>query len=366
VVEVPASLGEVDAAWMTAALRDAGHDDAEVTELTYEPLKGIVGALGEVGVFELRYARDAGLPAKLLGKCPLDNDSARLYNSIMRYYRRETGFYRDLAAEVPMRVPRCWVNLSDDADKHILLLEYFEDAIPGDVLAGTSFDKVLRLIGDMARMHGAHWMDQKASDLPWMFHFTEESLLFGFDVARATWPMALAAEPGLVPDDLAALVEGPYLSEVTPQQWIQAYNERPWTLVHGDYELENVLFAGDDIVVIDWQGVMVGFPAMDLGFTLAISGTDETVARERELMDHYRAVLAESGGPSWSHNELLDDLAWSMLFFAVGQTIPFMEDYASMGPQGDRLHQRMVAAWRGCVKAAIRWDTAGRVTPPAG
>lgn len=363
-MDVPNSLTDIDAEWMTAALREAGHEDASIAAIDYEPLKGIVGALGEVGVFTLHHNGRTQLPDKLLGKCPLDNDSARLYNSIMRYYRRETGFYRDLAEDVPMRVPRSYVNLSED-DKHILLLEYFEHAVPGDVLAGTSFDKMQRLIGDMARLHGKYWMDTKVSELPWMFHFTEESLLMGFDVAAATWPMALAEEPDLVPLDLAALIEGPYLSEIPRERWIKAYHERPWTLVHGDYELENVLFVDDDIVVVDWQGVMVGFPAMDLGFTLAISGTDETVARERELMDHYRAVLAESGGPDWSHDELLDDLAWSMLFFTAGQTIPFMEDYASMGEQGDRLHRRMVAAWRGCVHAAVRWDTAGRVTPPA-
>ena len=363
-VDVPTSLSEIDAAWMTAALRDAGYADADVAAVDYQPLKGIVGALGEVGVLTLEHRSPTDVPDKLLGKCPLDNDSARLYNSIMRYYRRETGFYRDLADDVPMRVPRSYVNLSQD-DNHILLLEYFEDAIPGDVLAGTTFDKMERLIVDMARMHGAHWMDEKVSELPWMFHFTEESLLMGFDVAVATWPMALAQEPDLVPPELAELVEGSYLGGVPRERWIAAYNERPWTLIHGDYELENVLFAGDDIVVIDWQGVMVGFPAMDLGFTLAISGTAETVERERELMDRYREVLAESGGPQWSHEELMDDLAWSMLFFAVGQSIPFMEDYASMGEQGDRLHRRMVAAWKGCVQAAIRWDTAGRVVPPA-
>ena len=363
-VDVPTSLSDVDAEWLTAALRDAGHEKASVRSLEYEPLKGIVGALGEVGVFTLQHETDAGLPDKLLGKCPLDNDSARLYNSIMRYYRRETGFYRDLADDVPMRVPRAYVNLSQD-DNHILLLEYFEDAIPGDVLAGTTFDKMQRLIGDMARLHGKYWMDAKVSELPWMFHFTEESLLMGFDVAKATWPMALAQEPDLVPPELVALVEGPYLNDVPRERWIQAYHERPWTLVHGDYELENVLFAGDDIVVVDWQGVMVGFPAMDLGFTLSISGTEETVARERELMDLYRETLAASGGPEWSHDELLDDLAWSMLFFTVGQTIPFIEDYGAMGEQGERLHRRMVAAWRGCAKAAVRWETATRVTPPA-
>ena len=362
-VEVPTSLGAIDAAWMTAALRDAGHDAPEVTALSYEPLKGIVGALGEVGVFRLTYADETDLPTSLLGKCPLDDEVARMYNSVMRYYRRETGFYRDLAGDVPMRVPRCWVSLSD-AEQHLLLLEYFSTAIPGDVLAGTTFEKMHRLIEDMATLHGRYWMDEKVRALPWMFQFTEPSLQMGFDMVKVTWPMAKAEAPDLVPDDLAALIEGPYLEDRTPQQWIDAYHARPWTLVHGDYELENILFVGDEPVVVDWQGIMVGFPAMDLGFTLAISGTQESRARERELLDHYRAVLAASGGPEWSHERLMDDLAWSMLFFVAGQSIPFVQDYDAMGPQGVRLRQRMVAAWRDCVAAAIRWDTAGRVTPP--
>ena len=362
-VAVPTSLGSIDGAWMTAALREAGHDAPDVTALEYEPLKGIVGALGEVGVFRLSYAEPTDLPAALLGKCPLDDDIARMYNSVMRYYRRETGFYRDLADDVPMRVPKCWVALSDE-DQHLLLLEYLEDATPGDVLAGTTFSKMQRLITDMATMHAQFWLDDKVRALPWMFHFTEPSLQMGFDMVKATWPMAKAEAPDLVPDDLAALIEGPYLEGRTPQQWIDAYNARPWTLVHGDYELENILFVVDEPVVVDWQGIMVGFPAMDLGFTLAISGTEESRARERELLDHYRAVLAAAGGPQWSHDELMDDLAWSMLFFVAGQSIPFVQDYDAMGEPGVRMRRRMVAAWTDCVAAAIRWETAQRVVVP--
>ena len=363
-VAVPSSLGEIDAEWMAAALRDAGHAAPGITALAYAPLKGIVGALGEVGVFTLEYDGPTDLPRKLLGKCPLDDDIARMYNSVMRYYRRETGFYRDLSDDVPMRVPRCYVSLSED-EQHLLLLEYLEDAIPGDVLAGTSFQKMQRLIHDMATLHGRYWMDDKVRALPWMFQFTEPSLQMGFDMVKVTWPMAKEEAPGLVPDDLAALIEGPYLDELTPQQWIDAYDARPWTLVHGDYELENILFVADEPVVLDWQGIMVGFPAMDLGFTLAVSGTAESRARERELLDQYREVLAASGGPQWSHDELMDDLAWSMLFFVAGQSIPFVQDYESMGEPGVRLRRRMVAAWTDCVAAAIRWETAQRVTPPA-
>jgi hypothetical protein len=365
VVNVPTSLANIDAAWLTAALAEAGETSPPVSALDYQPIAGNVGALGEVGVFTVSYDGDTDLPRQFLGKCPLDNDSARLYNSIMRYYGRESGFYRDLAGGVPMRVPRCWVNVNED-ERYVLLLEYFADATPGDVLEGTTFDNMLRLIGDMASLHGRYWMDRKVRDLPWMFQFTEPSLIMGFDVVGSTWPMALAEAPGLVPADLAALIEGPYIRDVPAAQWIEAYNDRPWTLVHGDYELENVLFLPDGTpAVVDWQGIMVGFPAMDLGFTLAVSGSPETVERETELLDHYRRELTAAGGPQWSADELLDDLAWSMLFFAAGQTIPFVQDYSSMGPQGERLHRRMVASWRGCVDAAVRWETAARVTPPA-
>ena len=365
-VEVPTSLSQVDEAWLSAAFAEAGYGAPPVTSVTYEPIAGNVGTLGEVGVFTITYDGDSSLPGQLLGKCPLDHDTARLYNSVMRYYRREAGFYRDLAADVPMRVPKCVLNVDDGDERHVLLLEYFADAIPGDVLLGTTYENMRRLITDMAQLHGRYWMDERVRALPWMFQFTEPSLLMGFDVCKATWPMAKELAPDAVPPDLAALIEGPYLADVEPQRWIDAYNARPWTLVHGDYELENVLFLSDGTpAVVDWQGVMVGFPAMDLGFTLAVSGSPETIEREQELLDDYRAALAEAGGPQWSHDELMDDLAWSMLFFAAGQTIPFVQDYSSMGAQGERLHERMVAAWRGCVDAAVRWETATRVTPPS-
>lgn len=365
VVAVPVSLGQIDAGWLTQALREAGHDAPEVTSVRYSPIGGNVGVLGEVGVLSVEYGGPTDLPSQFLGKCPLDDDVARMYNSVMRYYRREAGFYRDLADEVPMRVARCWVNASEE-DRHILLLEYFDDATPGDVLHGTTFENMLGLVGSMAQLHGRYWMDERVRALDWMFLFTEPSLLMGFDVVTATWPMAIAEAPDAVPADLAALIEGPYLVDIPRERWIEAYSARPWTLVHGDYELENVLFLPDGrAAIVDWQGVMVGFPAMDLGFTLAISGSPESVARERELLDHYRTTLAAAGGPDWSHDELMDDLAWSMLFFVAGQTVPFVQDYSTMGPQGERLRRRMIAAWLGCVDAAVRWDTAGRVVPPA-
>lgn len=364
-MQVPTALSAIDAAWMSEALTGAGHH-VEVTGLDYQPMSGIVGTLGEVGIFSLDYAGETDLPAQMLGKCPLDHETARLYNGLMRYYERETGFYRDLADKVPMRVPRCFVNLSE-GEHHILLLEYFATAERGDLLAGTGFDLLKRLVGDMAELHGRFWLDEEARALPWQFTWDEPALPLGWAVAKDTWPQAVERFGG-VPEDLDALVRGPYLEEIPVEAWAQAYASRPWTIIHGDYELDNMLFcddSGDQTVIVDWQGTMPCFPGMDLALTLAATPLPEGVERERELLDHYRERLSASGGPSWLHEDLMEDLAWAGLWFATGQSIPALQDYSDMGAQGERMERRMAAMFRGCVDAAVRWGTAQRVQPPA-
>ena len=146
-------------------------------------------------------------------------------------------------------------------------------------------------------------------------------------------------------------------------RWLAMMTERPWTFIHGDYQLDNMIFVGDDTVIVDWQGCMRSFPGMDLGWALASSASSETVAREGELLDHYRAVLAESGGPTWSADDLLDDLAWAMMYFAPCMTVPTMQDYATMGAQGERLVRRFEAFLERCVAASLRWEVPERIGP---
>ena len=57
--DIPVSIGAIDAAWMSQALRAAGHDHPGINHITAKPMPGIVGALGEVGVVEVDYAGPA-------------------------------------------------------------------------------------------------------------------------------------------------------------------------------------------------------------------------------------------------------------------------------------------------------------------
>ncbi len=359
-VEIPRSLRSIDGAWLTAALREAGHDAPEVDAVSLAPISGVVGSLGEIGVLSVTYAADTDLPDKLVGKCPLDHESARHYNQIMQYHRREAGFYRDLAHSVPMRIPECYVNLQAGEDS-LLLLEFIDDGVDGDVLVGASFEATERLITDLARLHGRFWMDPQVAALDWVLDWTTPSFLNGVPLVLQAWPVVNARRPDLYPAELARSCEA-YMADVP--RFLAAMTARPWTFVHGDYELDNVIFVGDaDAVIVDWQGSMRSYPGYDLGWALAASASPETVAREDELLDTYRAVLAASGGPVWSADDLLEDLAWSMLYYAASSPVATMQDYSELGAQGERLVRRFEAFLERCVAAAMRWDVHGRMAP---
>jgi hypothetical protein len=355
-VDIPTRLVDIDGDWLATALRGAGHDAPDIAELRFEPMPGIVGALGEIGIFTVTYSGDTDLPQRFVAKCPLDHDAARLYNGIMQFYVRETGFYRDLATQVPMRVPKGWVALSN-GDRHLLLIDFVEGR-EGDILAGTTFEVMQRLVGDLARLHGRYWMDERLREFPWVFDWLTPSFLTGVQILQHGWNEATNREPDLVPEDLKRACQ---LTLDDVEGWLKLYADRPWTFVHGDFELDNVVFRNDDYVIVDWQGCMISFPGIDLGWLFAASASEEMIAREGELIDLYRSVLLESGGPAWSHDDVVEDLAWGMIHYVRGMTLPYSQDYSSLGPQGERLEKRFSAFMHRCVDAAMRWDTAGRI-----
>jgi aminoglycoside phosphotransferase (APT) family kinase protein len=47
----------------------------------------------------------------------------------------------------------------------------------------------------------------------------------------------------------------------------------PFSLVHGDYRLDNLMFplAGQDVVAVDWQTITVAHPTRDLSYFLGTS-----------------------------------------------------------------------------------------------
>ena len=277
--EILKTLLTMTPAWLEEALTEAGHSPPPVKSVQVRPMDGFVGAMGEVGIVSVTYAGSTDLPVEFVAKCPLDDDIARMYASVMLSYQREAGFYTDLASPVAdrsgMTLPRCFVNRFDpETHGATLLIERVHPAQKGDILEGTTFERMQTLVGDLARLHGAFWMDESLTSYDWLIDWMSPSLRIGIPFTLDSWANIREHLPQYHPDDIAEMVSDVWLPHI--EGWLQRFDQRPWTLIHQDYELDNMLFRSDGPVIVDWQTVMRSFPGLDLGWLLMASHNDET------------------------------------------------------------------------------------------
>ncbi|NNE74773.1 MAG: aminoglycoside phosphotransferase family protein [Acidimicrobiales bacterium] len=355
---IPASLPEITAEWLSTEFGASGHD-VTVSNVDYAAMGGIVGAVGHVGILTLDYDGPTTLPRQMVGKCPLDDDVARLINDIMGMYPRESGFFAHLVDDVPMRIPTCYVNTNDsEAGRFLQLFEYIEGR-DGDILAGAPFDAMLKLITDLGTMHGQFWEAPVLDRHDWLYNWRRESLLAGIPVMTEGWSKLRAQQPDAMPDELWAVIDETYVQNT--KDFLELFAQRPATFVHGDYELDNMIFTDDDIAVLDWQTTMRSFPGFDVGWFLACSADDASIAREAELIEAYRTALEAAGGPRWSTEELLDDCAIGMLYHVSGAGYTNTQDMSGYGGHAPRMEARFARMLSGVVDASVRWDVAARL-----
>src|SRR5262245_47153152 len=115
-VTLPDGAAEVDAGWLTEALRAGGSvaDGAAVTGFRAEPVAEAVGLMGEITRFHLEWDRgDADLPASVIAKLPSALEENRVLALTMGYYECEHRFYTELAASAGLATPRCWYSGAD-------------------------------------------------------------------------------------------------------------------------------------------------------------------------------------------------------------------------------------------------------------
>lgn len=98
--------------------------------------------------------------------------------------------------------------------------------------------------------------------------------------------------------------------------------------VHGDYRLDNLMFApdGSDVAAVDWQTISLGLPARDLAF-LCSTGLDADVRRscEESVLRAYHQALVTQGVDDYRLDECRDDYAYAMfqglLIVVLGWTV---------------------------------------------
>ena len=333
---------ELTPAWLTDALR-AGGLAATVDRVRHAP----VGTGQMSGCFRLTldYARGDG-PRHLVAKLPSADPEVRRNGAAT--YVTEVGFYRDIAPTVSVRAPRCWYAVGDiDRAAFVLLLDDMAPAEPGNQITGCDVEQARAAVVNLAGLHGPRWCDDSLKEMTGLAPFGADSAEgIGMGFAMMVEPfIERYATQGADADVLRAFA--PRVAA-----WVTGRAD-PFALVHGDYRLDNLLFAVDagrpSCAAVDWQLVAVGLPARDLGFFLGTGlRVDERVERERELVAAYHGALVEHGVEDYELEQCWGDYCYGLFQAPLITVLGAM--FAVRTERGDEMFQAMTE--RGC--AAIR------------
>lgn len=284
----------VTAEWMSHAL------GTEVDGLRHERLGG--GQLSACYRFHLD-ARSA--PASVVLKLAAGTPEGRA--RIVPGYRSEVGFYQRFADTARIRSPHCWrATITPDGTSFTLVLADGHPARPGDQLEGCSLPHAEAAIRNLAGLHAPFWhRDDLADDLDWLRRHDETTLaVLGEVYAGALTPFLDRFRADLDPADVDTLHRTADAFAV----WGRHVCRRR-TLIHGDYRLDNLLFADPaQVIALDFQSLEVGFPGRDVAYFLTLSLAPRLRrAREKALVRTYHDELGRLGVTGYGVEDCVRD-----------------------------------------------------------
>lgn len=227
--EFPSRPDAVTAEWLGVQL------GRTVSDVTWEPIG--TGQVGDSARFHLSYAGEPG-PETLAAKFPAADETSRNTGAMMGLYRKEVGFYREVAPQLDVRVPEVIAcEIADDGVDFILLFEDLGPARGGNQLAGCSLEDAEAAIRQAAAIHAPSWNNPAIVDLALLQPPPGLS-----DQIRAMYPHAHAVfaeryADTLEPEFMAVCHQ---LNEANREWFERKDSDR--CLVHGDFRLDNMLF----------------------------------------------------------------------------------------------------------------------------
>jgi aminoglycoside/choline kinase family phosphotransferase len=287
------------------------------------------------------------LPATLIAKLAEGDEAAR--RRVATAHRNEVGFYTQLADTLDVRAPACWYGaVSDDGAQFTLLLEDLAPRVPGRQVDGCSIEQANHAVRALAELHACRWNDESLHGMDFLVATTPERAHFLGEIAStATEQFISRFGTRLDGADVSTLREvAPVLSD-----W-QLSRPTPFSLVHGDYRLDNLMFppVGDDVAVVDWQTITVALPARDLSYFIGTSlPTEQRRASEDLLVQSYYEMLRGRGIEEYSLERCFEDYRFGQL---QGPLITVLGCMTSSGRSSEADNMFLSMAARSC--AAIR------------
>jgi hypothetical protein len=305
-VEIPLDVSDATAAWLTSAI---GRPVAAV-----DVIDAHSGTTGRARL-GLTYADGATGPASVFLKLAPFDERQRQFVDMVGLGVAETRFYRDVADEVPLRVPEVHAAVLDDGGRYVMVLEDLE--LSGCRLPGPRdrdiADTIAAVVEQLAALHVAYWRSPRledGGDLAWVRD--------GYRVAFGGGATYVEKARDAFGDQMSPTFRR--LADLTvahPAEIAALLADGPPTLIHGDPHLGNLFLDGATAGFFDWGMVWRATGMRDVAYVLGNSTpTDARRAHERDWVRLYLDVLAASGidlsfEEAWTQYRLLVTYAWN-------------------------------------------------------
>jgi hypothetical protein len=306
------------AAWLTDAL------ERDVIAVGVQPVG--TGQMCDSVRLSLTYAPGFDGPPTVIAKLPAADPTSRATALNLRSYEIEVRFYQQLAPELPIRTPHVFYSDIDVATaSFVLLMEDLAPAQQGDQLAGCSVDEAEVAIDELVKLHAPRWGDPTLAEYDWLHHDPETSRMFMMGMLPMLWSGFCERYADRLGSDVREAGEALFANL---ERYLSS-NPEPWTVVHGDYRLDNLLFgaaaAGPPIAVVDWQTCAHGAALNDVAYFIGAGLLpDDRRAQERELVRRYHGGLLAAGVTGYDFDRCWADHrlgTWSGLIMAIAASM---------------------------------------------
>lgn len=308
--ELVADADLITPEWLTEVLTGSGsvRPDARLDSFSHSRIG--TGKLGDMVRFDLEWAgasEDAGpLPQSVVGKFASADPTSRQAGLMTGIYVREICFYQELAAGMTMRIPRChFAELNYQTGEFALILEDITPSSQGSQVAGCNLEQAEIAMDEAAKLHSSVWGASELGGRDWLTPRSENN---GEGLTNIY--IGLVGQFLEQYDDRLSDAAKEATQRFTPlvSSWLCTDSQLPFTLLHGDYRLENMLFGTGEsappLCTVDWQTVTLGAGPSDVSYFIGAGLLPpERRDHERELLERYRVGLA-SGGVDLDPDEL--------------------------------------------------------------
>jgi hypothetical protein len=277
------------------------------------PISGVAltpvgtGQIGDCERLTFTYSEPCDGPETLVAKVPSHDPTSRNAGVALGTYRKESNFYMQLRDKVQIRAPFChYVDFDDATCEFVLLLEDLAPAVQGNQITGCTPDEAALAVDQLPNLHAPMWGDPKLAEMTWLVGGYGEN------------PEGTGSFLGMLYQGFKAR----YLERIDPDilelaermltKTVQMYDlgDRPKTLQHSDYRLDNMLFGtaegGPPIAIVDWQTLANGYGIADLSYFMGAGLTVEDRRKhEEDLVKLYHEGMVGRGV----------DLSWDELWW---------------------------------------------------